>query len=224
MLTHFKEKSKPYDRYRVNPLSRTPCQPHRARNHLQNILHKYCLCRVLARVIPLPPVICAVRPVASRSLPAQQSRRLNCSTEKHAGWPQASRSFADRRQCRRCLSDPGSSKPKLELRSEGRTYPVHLSVVTDGVPPGQSGGEVLSEIKTDPSLKRIPVVVMTTSVAVVRSIEDFSLLRHWLRTNSDQVDGEGTVDRGQTFKRQECARGLLLSCIEPATSLPDFWR
>jgi CheY-like chemotaxis protein len=125
--------------------------------------------------------------------------------------------------------NPGDVRLTQEALKEG-TLPVHLNVARDGVEaldflrhrepfedaptpdlilldlnlPRKSGREVLSEIKSDPNLKRIPVLVMTTSRAdqdvqkayslnancyitkpmdldeflrIVRSIEDF-----WLRT------------------------------------------
>jgi chemotaxis family two-component system response regulator Rcp1 len=84
--------------------------------------------------------------------------------------------------------NPGDVRLTEEaLRDAG--MPVHLSVATDGVEavdflhrrgkykdaprpdlilldlnlPKKNGPEVLSDIKTDPDLKRIPVLVMTTS-------------------------------------------------------------
>jgi two-component system, chemotaxis family, response regulator Rcp1 len=123
--------------------------------------------------------------------------------------------------------NPADVRLTQEALKEGQV-PVNLSVVTDGVEavdflhrtgiykdaprpdlilldlnlPRKNGREVLSEIKNDPDLKRIPVLVMTTSKAqqdvarayslnancyitkpmdldefmeVVRSIEDFWL-------------------------------------------------
>lgn len=123
--------------------------------------------------------------------------------------------------------NPADIRLTQEALKEGQ-IPVHLSVVTDGIEaveflyrtgkykdaprpdlimldlnlPGKNGREVLSEIKSDPDLKKIPVLVMTTSkaqqdvtrayslnancyitkpmdldefMAVVRSIEDFWL-------------------------------------------------
>ena len=123
--------------------------------------------------------------------------------------------------------NPADIRLTQEALKEGQV-PVNLSVVTDGVEavdflrragiykdaprpdlilldlnlPRKNGREVLSEIKNDPDLKRIPVLVMTTSKAqqdvarayslnancyitkpmdldefmeVVRSIEDFWL-------------------------------------------------
>jgi CheY-like chemotaxis protein len=125
--------------------------------------------------------------------------------------------------------NPGDVRLTQEALRE-TTIPVHLNVATDGVEavdflyrrgkyrdaprpelilldlnlPRKSGREVLSEIKADPSLRSIPVVVMTTSTAeqdinkayslnancyitkpldldqflsVIRSIEDFWLTR-----------------------------------------------
>ncbi len=125
--------------------------------------------------------------------------------------------------------NPGDVRLTQEALRE-TTIPVHLSVATDGVEaidflrrrgkfreaprpelilldlnlPRKSGREVLSEIKGDPVLRSIPVVVMTTSTAeqdinkayalnancyitkpldldqflsVIRSIEDFWLTR-----------------------------------------------
>ena len=125
--------------------------------------------------------------------------------------------------------NPGDVRLTQEALKEG-TLPVHLNVARDGVEaldflrrrepfedaptpdlilldlnlPRKSGREVLSEIKSDPRLRRIPVLVMTTSRAdqdiqkayslnancyitkpmdldeflrIVKSIEDF-----WLRT------------------------------------------
>jgi two-component system, chemotaxis family, response regulator Rcp1 len=86
--------------------------------------------------------------------------------------------------------NPADVRLTQEALKEGQV-PVHLSVATDGLEavqflhrtgryqnaprpelilldlnlPGKNGGEVLSEIKNDPDLKRIPVVVMTTSTA-----------------------------------------------------------
>jgi len=125
--------------------------------------------------------------------------------------------------------NPGDVRLTQEALKEG-SLPVHLSVARDGVEaldflrhrapfgdaptpdlilldlnlPRKNGREVLSEIKSDPLLKRIPVLVMTTSRAdqdiqkayslnancyitkpmdldeflrIVKSIEDF-----WLKT------------------------------------------
>jgi len=125
--------------------------------------------------------------------------------------------------------NPGDVRLTQEALKEG-SLPVHLSVARDGVEaldflrhrapfddsptpdlilldlnlPRKNGREVLSEIKNDPLLKRIPVLVMTTSRAdqdiqkayslnancyitkpmdldeflrIVKSIEDF-----WLKT------------------------------------------
>lgn len=125
--------------------------------------------------------------------------------------------------------NPGDVRLTQEALRE-TTIPVHLNVATDGVEavdflrrrgkfkdaprpelilldlnlPRKSGREVLSEIKADPALKSIPVVVMTTSTAeqdinkayalnancyitkpldldqflgVIRSIEEFWLIR-----------------------------------------------
>jgi len=83
--------------------------------------------------------------------------------------------------------NPGDVRLTQEALKESR-HPVHLSVARDGVEaieylrncepdarpdlilldlnlPRKSGREVLSEIKADPELKRIPVLVMTTSRA-----------------------------------------------------------
>ena len=122
--------------------------------------------------------------------------------------------------------NPGDVRLTQEALKES-TFPVHLNVARDGVEaleylrnpdsgprpdlilldlnlPRKNGREVLSEIKADPDLRRIPVLVMTTSRAeqdiqkayalnancyitkpmdlddflrTVRSIEDF-----WMRT------------------------------------------
>jgi two-component system, chemotaxis family, response regulator Rcp1 len=83
--------------------------------------------------------------------------------------------------------NPGDVRLTQEALKETR-FPVHLTVARDGVEameclrsrgagpkpdlvlldlnlPRKNGREVLSEIKADPELKRIPVLVMTTSRA-----------------------------------------------------------
>lgn len=86
--------------------------------------------------------------------------------------------------------NPGDVRLTQEALKEGRIIN-HLSVVRDGVEatdflwrrgeyanaprpdlilldlnlPRKTGGEVLQEIKTDPSLRRIPVMILTTSKA-----------------------------------------------------------
>lgn len=92
----------------------------------------------------------------------------------------------------------------LRKRGDFKSAPVPDLILLDLNLPRKSGREVLSEIKSDPDLKRIPVLVMTTSHAdqdinrayslnancyitkpmdlneflrIVKSIEDF-----WLKT------------------------------------------
>lgn len=86
--------------------------------------------------------------------------------------------------------NPGDVRLTQEALKEGRVVN-HLSVVNNGMEamdflarrgkyansprpdlilldlnlPGKDGGELLEEIKTDPELRRIPVMVLTTSTA-----------------------------------------------------------
>jgi CheY-like chemotaxis protein len=63
---------------------------------------------------------------------------------------------------------------RLRAASEGARLPLPDLILLDLNLPRKDGREVLAEIKIDPSLKRIPVVVLTTSGAeddVVRSYD-----------------------------------------------------
>lgn len=96
--------------------------------------------------------------------------------------------------------NPGDVRLTQEALKEGRIVN-RLSVVPDGVEaieflsrrgkyansprpdlilldlnlPRKNGGEVLQEIKTDPDLRRIPVMVLTTSSAEKDMLEAYSL-------------------------------------------------
>jgi len=99
-------------------------------------------------------------------------------------------------------SDGEEAMARLQRRGEYRDAPRPGLILLDLNLPKKDGREVLAEIKADPSLKRIPVVILTTSkadqdvlksynlhanayvtkpigldqfVAVVRAIEDFWL-------------------------------------------------
>ncbi len=63
------------------------------------------------------------------------------------------------------------------LRQEGKyaeTLPQDL-ILLDLNLPKKSGREVLAEIKADPILRRIPVVILTTSAAEIDILEAYSL-------------------------------------------------
>ena len=96
--------------------------------------------------------------------------------------------------------NPGDVRLTVEALKEGRVRN-HLSVVSDGVEalaflrnqgpytdaprpdlmlldlnlPRKDGREVLAEIKEDPSLRRIPVVVLTTSEAEADVLKSYAL-------------------------------------------------
>jgi two-component system, chemotaxis family, response regulator Rcp1 len=96
--------------------------------------------------------------------------------------------------------NPADVRLTQEALKEG-TLPIHLNIAHDGVEamdflfhrdqfrdapvpdlilldlnlPRKNGREVLSEIKADPELKRIPVIVMTTSMAVQDIQKAYSL-------------------------------------------------
>jgi chemotaxis family two-component system response regulator Rcp1 len=96
--------------------------------------------------------------------------------------------------------NPGDVRLTIEALKEGKVHN-HLSVVSDGVEaltflrnqgpfseaprpdlvlldlnlPKKDGREVLAEIKDDPSLRRIPVVVLTTSEAEADVLKSYAL-------------------------------------------------
>jgi two-component system, chemotaxis family, response regulator Rcp1 len=96
--------------------------------------------------------------------------------------------------------NPGDVRLTVEALKEGKVHN-HLSVVSDGVEalaflrnqgpysdaprpdlmlldlnlPKKDGREVLAEIKDDPSLRRIPVVVLTTSEAEADVLKSYAL-------------------------------------------------
>ncbi|RMG86174.1 MAG: response regulator [Bacteroidetes bacterium] len=96
--------------------------------------------------------------------------------------------------------NPGDVRLTQEAFKEGR-LPIHMEVVMDGVEaikylrreapyqdktmpdlilldlnlPKRDGREVLEEIKTDPDLKRIPVVILTTSNAEQDIMKSYNL-------------------------------------------------
>lgn len=66
------------------------------------------------------------------------------------------------------------------LRGEGRyadreTYPMPGLILLDLNMPKKDGREALSEIKADPALKRIPVVILTTSKAEEDMLSGYDL-------------------------------------------------
>src|SRR5688500_14333698 len=96
--------------------------------------------------------------------------------------------------------NPGDVRLTVEALKEGKVHN-HLSVVSDGVEalaflrnqgpytdaprpdlmlldlnlPKKDGREVLAEIKDDPNLRRIPVVVLTTSEAEADVLKSYAL-------------------------------------------------
>jgi CheY-like chemotaxis protein len=76
------------------------------------------------------------------------------------------------------------------LRREGKflSAPRPKLVLLDLNLPRKNGREVLSEIKTDPELKRIPVVVMTTSTAPQDIDKSYSLNANCYVTKPAELD------------------------------------
>jgi CheY-like chemotaxis protein len=96
--------------------------------------------------------------------------------------------------------NPGDARLALEALRDGK-FTNHLSVVEDGTSalqhlrregkhhdaqrpdlvlldlnlPGKDGREVLSEMKADPDLRRIPVVILTTSDAEADVLKSYDL-------------------------------------------------
>jgi len=96
--------------------------------------------------------------------------------------------------------NPGDARLTQEVLKDGK-FMNHLSVVDDGVSalqylrrqgkyrdamrpdmvlldlnlPGKDGREVLGEMKTDPFLRRIPVVILTTSNAEADVLKSYDL-------------------------------------------------
>jgi two-component system, chemotaxis family, response regulator Rcp1 len=76
------------------------------------------------------------------------------------------------------------------LRNEGRhaTSPRPDLIVLDLNLPRRSGHEVLAELKTDPHLKRIPVIVLTTSSARGDVLASYELAANCHLTKPSDLD------------------------------------
>jgi two-component system, chemotaxis family, response regulator Rcp1 len=127
--------------------------------------------------------------------------------------------------------NPGDVKLTIEALKEAKVLN-HLHVVVDGVEamaflrredrfadrprpdiifldlnlPRKSGREVLAEIKSDPSLRRIPVVVLTTSQAEQDILSSYDLHANCFITKP--------VDLEQFFEVVRTVEGFWLSVVK----------
>ncbi|HYT70014.1 MAG TPA: response regulator [Gemmatimonadales bacterium] len=92
-------------------------------------------------------------------------------------------------------SDGEEAMARLQRRGEYRDAPRPGLILLDLNLPKKDGREVLAEIKADPSLKRIPVVILTTSKADQDVLKSYNLHANAYVTKPIGLDQFVTVVR-----------------------------
>jgi CheY-like chemotaxis protein len=90
----------------------------------------------------------------------------------------------------------------------------HL-ILLDWYMPRMNGGQVLKEIKEDPELKRIPVVVMTTSTSEADVKQAYDLHANCYVTKPESVNTDQYINISKPVNVKEF--------MEKVRSIEDFW-